>query len=189
MRLKFKCIIIFCFIATHLLHSLFSLARIRYAKSKSNSWRDQEIGSKDFSRVRGMGTAVYVFLCLSFLYTAWMKQNLSMREVTVTMIIWSFSPPRRVFTRFLLTFSVWTCGRVNCVTSQMSTHCSFLVTSYRTSCTTQLLNFQSFARSKHLCENRNITNNYIQRLLVYFYWSAIPRHFHYQGMDRILQGM
>ena len=26
-------------------------------------------------------------------------------------------------------------------------------------------------------------------LFIYFYRSAIPRHFHYQGMDKILQGM
>lgn len=41
--------------------SLFSLARARYAKSTINLPKDQEILSKDFSRVRGMGMAVYAF--------------------------------------------------------------------------------------------------------------------------------
>lgn len=73
--------------------------------------------------------------------------------------------------------------------SQMGTHRSFLMPSYMISCITQLLNFLSFARSKCQYENGNIANNCIQRLFISFYWSAVPRHFHYQGIDKILQGM
>lgn len=40
---------------------LFSLARARYAKSTINLPRDQEILSKDFNRVWGMGMAISAF--------------------------------------------------------------------------------------------------------------------------------
>lgn len=59
--LKRKCWVIFSFIVTFTGHGLFCLTRARYAKSTINLPRDQEILPKDFSRVRGMGTAVYAF--------------------------------------------------------------------------------------------------------------------------------